>query len=337
MKKVLSLFLSAIVLLSCFTLSAVSAAAAEKPVPGYYVVGTFNNWTIGKAYRMEPAYFDNHYALYQTPLDAGDALKIVYSEDGLRASTWYPAGVDNNYVVTESNQYYNIEVAPDYDGAGDGWYCSCIKAQPCPPPIDDPTEPEHIDYTKKLWETGEPLTAEDIEEAANELYRSRTYFYADDIVIADSYRFESEPAFAVTFSVKDYAYYDVMLEEQIGDWLLYTSMPEPYVFAGDKLYRIKEAYEADILTDAMLAELAASSFTGGNSYRILTEYIKGDADGDGDVNIVDATFVQRYDVEILGEHDIFKPLADVDGDSWVDIVDATLIQRCELGLYTIAG
>ena len=54
-------------------------------------------------------------------------------------------------------------------------------------------------------------------------------------------------------------------------------------------------------------------------------YIRGDADGDGDVAIPDVTFVQRYIADIRVP--FFDELAaDVNSDG-LDITDATLIQR----------
>lgn len=339
MKKVVSLLLSAIVLLSCLSMTAVSAAAAEKPVPGYYVVGTMNSWTIDKDYLMEPSYFDNHYGLYQTPLKAGDELKIVYSKDGLRASTWYPAGVDNNYVVTEDSEYYNIEVAPDYDGVGDYWYEGCISVMPCPPPIGDPEPTEPINRTKELWERGALPTAEDIEEAANVQHHSREYFYADKISIFNSYRFSCAPAYVVDYEVEGYGMYaTVILDVRLGDYLFYSSSSyEPSIFADNKLTTLTQAYREGILTDEMLAELADSGYNYNSHCRIITRYIPGDADGDGEVNIIDATTVQRYDVEMIGDYDLYKPLADVDGDSGVNIIDATLIQRYDVGISNLDG
>ena len=60
--------------------------------------------------------------------------------------------------------------------------------------------------------------------------------------------------------------------------------------------------------------------------RIPAENIQGDADGNGEVESVDATAIQRFviDIEVPG----FKEFpADADGDKLVDIIDATLIQR----------
>ena len=343
MKKAVSLLLTAALLLCCFAAAAVSVSAATKPIPGYYVIGTMTGWSLDKDYLMQKSYFDNHYELLQISLKAEDELKVVYSDDGIGKTVWYPSGVGNNYIVQETSDYYNIELAPDYDGSGEGWYEGCIKAQPCNPPIDDPdpTVPARIDRTKELWERGAELTAEDIEEAANEQYNSRTYFFADEITIRNSYRFCCTPAYVVDFSVKDHGVYCcVILEELLGDYLLYsTSSYEPSIFVDNKLYTFTKAYQAGLLTDEMLRELVEADYQGGalgvGDCRIVTRNIKGDADGDGDVNIIDATIIQRYDAGIIGNNAFFKPLGDVDGDKDVNVIDATLIRRYEVGLYEI--
>ena len=64
-------------------------------------------------------------------------------------------------------------------------------------------------------------------------------------------------------------------------------------------------------------------------------FLRGDADGDGDVNIIDATFVQRYDIGILLLTPINEEAADVDGDGSINIIDATFIQRYVLGILTV--
>lgn len=171
--------------------------------------------------------------------------------------------------------------------------------------------------------------------AANERYYDpRHPITARDIDLRDYYQFRDSDAYAVHFYVRNLCYIEVMIEERIGDWLLECSHPEPFLFVNDHLYGFKEAYEAGLMTDDMLEELAASSFKGDYVLPLLTRYIKGDADGDGACTIIDATCVQRHEAGVTTTS-FFKPLADVDGNSNVDIVDATLIQRSEAGLYTI--
>ncbi len=55
-------------------------------------------------------------------------------------------------------------------------------------------------------------------------------------------------------------------------------------------------------------------------------YMLGDADGDGEITIFDATTIQRYLASVISEEYIDLAAADVSGDG-VDITDATYIQR----------
>lgn len=54
--------------------------------------------------------------------------------------------------------------------------------------------------------------------------------------------------------------------------------------------------------------------------------IWGDADGDGELSILDATCIQRYLASLVKDDQIDKEAADITGDG-IDILDATMIQR----------
>lgn len=56
-----------------------------------------------------------------------------------------------------------------------------------------------------------------------------------------------------------------------------------------------------------------------------SSYIRGDADGDGEVTIIDATVIQRWLIDIPVSY-LDEKAADVD-DNGVDIIDVTRIQR----------
>lgn len=60
-------------------------------------------------------------------------------------------------------------------------------------------------------------------------------------------------------------------------------------------------------------------------------YVRGDADGSEEVDIIDATVISRrlVDIEVPA---YFEKRADVDGSGEVDIVDVTLIQRALVGI-----
>lgn len=56
------------------------------------------------------------------------------------------------------------------------------------------------------------------------------------------------------------------------------------------------------------------------------DMIYGDSDGNGAVNILDATFAQKQLANLLDEGDIYLDLTDCDGNAGITIMDATTIQ-----------
>ena len=63
----------------------------------------------------------------------------------------------------------------------------------------------------------------------------------------------------------------------------------------------------------------------------------GDANLDGEVDIIDATWIQRYEVRIITLSDEALLLADVDKDGEVNVVDATWVQRYSVGIAAPEG
>ena len=61
-------------------------------------------------------------------------------------------------------------------------------------------------------------------------------------------------------------------------------------------------------------------------------YILGDANGDGVVDSIDATLIQRYDAQMHVGDSFDVNAADVNGDGEVDILDVTFIQRYLAGM-----
>ena len=60
---------------------------------------------------------------------------------------------------------------------------------------------------------------------------------------------------------------------------------------------------------------------------IKAQFIRGDADSSGELETVDATFIQRFCCEVPLPETWNPDAADADLDGTVDIIDATLIQR----------
>lgn len=71
----------------------------------------------------------------------------------------------------------------------------------------------------------------------------------------------------------------------------------------------------------------------GHSYKDTYTYI-GDINNDGNVNILDATMIQKHSAELELLDDNLCKYADVNGDGKVSVIDATLIQKYSAELIT---
>ena len=73
----------------------------------------------------------------------------------------------------------------------------------------------------------------------------------------------------------------------------------------------------------------------------LDEYnvgaVRGDADGDGQRTVLDATAIQRYKADIITETGLDVDAADADGDGEATVLDATRVQRTIADLCDITG
>ena len=58
-----------------------------------------------------------------------------------------------------------------------------------------------------------------------------------------------------------------------------------------------------------------------------TDYMIGDADNDREISVLDATTIQRFIADLIGEDQILLSAADADGDQAVTVLDATAVQR----------
>ena len=71
--------------------------------------------------------------------------------------------------------------------------------------------------------------------------------------------------------------------------------------------------------------------------RLGARVYPGDADGDGEISILDATVIQRMLAGLCSKYEIAVTSADTDKDGDVTVLDATCIQRYEAGMCGIDG
>ena len=94
-----------------------ASVTAEVQGPVYYLAGTMNNWGPAAGYQfMENPNVSGEYMLDVT-LHAYDELKVIEVINGV-ITTWYPDGINNNFIVSQTGNY-TIYFRPDgelYDG-----------------------------------------------------------------------------------------------------------------------------------------------------------------------------------------------------------------------------
>ena len=84
----------------------------------------------------------------------------------------------------------------------------------------------------------------------------------------------------------------------------------------------------------IIPTLSASADTSGSSDSVK---LLGDADGDGEVTILDATRIQRWLADLITDDEIDLTAADADEDGEVSILDATAVQRFIAGFDNVYG
>ncbi len=116
------------------------------------------------------------------------------------------------------------------------------------------------------------------------------------------------------------------IAEKIGEWYIYSShitAPDGiglFVCKDGEVYHAKTAYESGIITDlSPFAQVAEDNFV--NVWHI------GNANGDGELNIKDATTVQKHLAGINTEKVLHEPVMDMNCDEQINIKDATAIQK----------
>ena len=114
--------------------AATSEEASEVPVvePEYYVVGSFNKWTVAPAYKLEKMGEQkdgkDQYKIELDGLKVNDELKVKDADDG-----WFPSGATPNYKVSTAGDYtlYFVPAGGiEEEGWHEGYFYMALKEAP---------------------------------------------------------------------------------------------------------------------------------------------------------------------------------------------------------------
>ncbi len=103
------------------------------PSINYYVAGSMNSWTANPAYKLTANPNAEGEYMGEFTFAANDEFKVIM-DNGSETYTWYPDGVDNNYVITEAGDY-----AVYFRPAGnvEGWYEGFFYVEKAEPVMPD--------------------------------------------------------------------------------------------------------------------------------------------------------------------------------------------------------
>ena len=91
---------------------------------GFYLVGSMNDWQAKAAYKFAANEENEGEYQFTTTLAENDQFKVVKVEG--ETQTWYPDGMDNNYVVDAAHAgEKTVYFRPDGQG-GEDWHHGCI-------------------------------------------------------------------------------------------------------------------------------------------------------------------------------------------------------------------
>lgn len=91
---------------------------------------------------------------------------------------------------------------------------------------------------------------------------------------------------------------------------------------------------SSLYEDSVGADGYTGDISGGTVTVEAATYLYGDIDGNGEVDLYDATLIMRYAVGLITLDDAAVARGNVSGDTLTDLYDATLIQRYAVGIIT---
>ena len=332
MKKVLSFLLCLILLLSAIPTAA--AVTDDEPDGGYYIVFKGDNYTIRERNRLN-YYGGDHYLLHGLTMSLSTPFKIAYSTDLKTVSKFYPEGEANDYVPRYNSRWYTVEFHHLGNNAGSsddmGWYDGYVSAYPCEPPEEGggAIDPAAAELKRELYEQS---FFESFPFCDPESYDyCELYYHHSDWRILDWVLVQVTPEYPVTGS-----WYGVF-----DDAVLYNAESYPFDFTYGVYDVVKKTFysisEAWSMGYADLHDVFVHTIKNRDAARQL-----GDVDVDGELDIIDATLIQRglvglYELDGF-EHSYCRfgtkltSLADYDANGDVEIIDVTRIQRTLVGV-----
>ena len=120
-----------------FNVTDVVLVMAAEPVVDYYLVGSINSWNVvDLTDDLKFAANPNAEGEYMINYDfaANDEFKVVGRPEGTQEITWFPAGMDNNYVITATGNY-TVYFRPDGQGGSD-WHYGFFYVEATPQGIE---------------------------------------------------------------------------------------------------------------------------------------------------------------------------------------------------------
>lgn len=331
--------------------------------PGYYIVGTMNDWKPKKFYQVKDRY-GQYQSVYPITLRRGDTFKIAYSEDGETVTRLYPEGEGNAYNEDETRIYYDgqemiVYFFPNADANEDEYYDYSLKGihygmisvydcsmWDCLTPLEIPAKPHAGGVYRDAFKAAYPECADDAFLDYEELYIHRDKNGDADWVcvwasnyqyILDEYGQEGGYFFTVigNRAFYQYGYRGNPFLTHFGVYDVKENRFYDPALCGSDGFNV--ANYADF--DRVMDEYATTDYN--SCGRLL-----GDIDRDDEISVIDATLIQRCEVkqrdwqkdDEIDLYDFIKRYApepayysDFNRDGERDILDATCIQRYLVG------
>ena len=105
-----------------------------------------------------------------------------------------------------------------------------------------------------------------------------------------------------------------------------------YVSLFDEYEGLEDAFRS-----LDLSHLSPSAQVGHKIWGTAAEAIRGDADGDGRVSVLDATRIQKCKADLISRYELMTQNADADSDGIVTVLDATRIQKYKAHVCKLDG